>query len=82
MGKKEKLRVRFAALPSNFTWQECCSLLDGYGFVQLQGAGSRVKFHHPETGTLISLHRPHPGNELKRYQMKLIRDQLKQEGHL
>lgn len=82
MSKKEKLRARFASLPRDFTWKECCQLLDSLGFVRLEGSGSRVKFHHPRTDAMISLHRPHPGNEMKQYQMKLVRDQLKQDGML
>ena len=79
MGKKDKLRERCASLPTKFTWKECCSLLNGFRYVQLEGSGSRVKFHHPDSGSLISLHRPHPGNELKAYQMRLIRDKLKKD---
>jgi len=42
--------------------------------------GSRVKFVHLETKDIINLHKPHPGNILKRYQVKQIIEKLKDLG--
>lgn len=41
--------------------------------------GSRRRFVH-DTHAAINLHKPHPGNELKKYQMTQIITHLKGEG--
>ncbi len=41
--------------------------------------GSRRRFVHESAG-MISLHQPHPGNELKAYQVELVFEALSQEG--
>jgi len=46
------------------------------GFEPKQGNGSRVKFIHPDLSYPISIHRPHPGNELKRYVIEQVKDAL------
>ena len=43
-------------------------------------AGSRVHFTSAG-GVRLNLHAPHPGNELNKYQMKDVRDFLKELGH-
>ena len=35
MGKKEKLRERFLKMPSDFTFDEMQSLLQGYGYEEM-----------------------------------------------
>lgn len=67
MGKRDKLTSKLLNLNGSLTWQELESLLKGMGFRPVSGAGSRVKFFHPALKTVIILHRPHPGNEIKRY---------------
>jgi len=42
-------------------------------------SGSRVEFIS-EDGIPINLHKPHPGNELKEYQVKGIVKTLKENG--
>lgn len=41
--------------------------------------GSRVRFI-ADDGDHIALHRPHPGNELKQYQLDKVRDFLERQG--
>lgn len=69
MSKTDKLlkKLKKEPPPSDFTWNELITLLSSLGFKQMQGQGSRVKFIYPNLGYTISLHRPHPGNELKTY---------------
>ncbi|MNF56742.1 hypothetical protein D3C85_1402790 [compost metagenome] len=50
------------------------------GYRQLEGAGCRVKFNNGDPQALISLHKPHPGNELKTYVRRQIIDHLKVGG--
>ncbi len=80
MGKKDKLLLRFKAQPSDFTWAELCSLLKGLGFEVISGSGSRYKFFRTGTGCVISIHKPHPGNVIKRYVMRDVLEKLKEQG--
>jgi len=43
-------------------------------------SGSRVAFVNVETKHIIRLHKPHPGNELKLYQLDQIREELAGRG--
>jgi hypothetical protein len=82
MGKHEKLLERLRNRPKDFRWQELITLLSGFGYKEDKRSGSRRKFFNPKTGVSISLHQPHPRNELKSYQVKDILDHLRQEGLL
>ena len=82
MGRHEKLKDRFAELPSNFTWNERCRLMKGCGFDVISGSGSRYKFCHKETKQVLSLHKPHPGNIVKKYAMKQVLACLKECGEI
>jgi hypothetical protein len=52
------------------------------GYQEKQGAGSRVVFSNGDTDHKIKLHKPHPGNILKGYQLKIIENELKLKGLL
>ena len=78
--KKEKLKKRLLKKPKDFSFKELVTLLDGLGFVELQkGAtsGSRVSFLNEKNRLSINLHKPHPRNILKKYQIEQIIDVLK-----
>ena len=83
MSKKDKLLDKFKKEPpsKNLVWGELESLLSNLGFEQLHGNGSRVKFYHKDKEIVISLHKPHPGNLLKTYVVKIIQDKLKEYNH-
>lgn len=74
MSKTEKLIARLLSRPKNFTYNELKTLLLSLGYQEVQGAGSRVCFAS-ETHK-IKLHKPHPGNILKTYQLDLLIDEL------
>lgn len=85
MSKEEKLLGRFLSKPKDFTYNEIRKLLKDLGYVESnQGktSGSRVAFIHVETRHIIRLHKPHPGNELKLYQLDQIREDLAGRGLL
>jgi hypothetical protein len=82
MGTKEKLIARFVAKPTDFTYQELNRLLGFWGYIELQAEGSRVVFRNKETRQTIKLHKPHPGNIMKRYQLELVENELKEKGLL
>jgi len=78
MSKTEKLIVRLLLQPKDFTYSELKTILTFWGYEEVQGSGSRVCFRCKTHK--IKLHKPHPGNLLKQYQIGLIIDELKKEG--
>ena len=80
MTKKDKLLARLFSKPRDFEWSELKALLKGFGFEEVSGTGSRVRFHDPKSGRIINLHRPHPGNAVKQYVLDLLIDELKDRG--
>jgi hypothetical protein len=76
MGTKDKLVLRFRSKPKDFTFGELKRLLLNFGYQEEQGSGSRVVFINQDINHKIKLHKPHPGNILKRYQMDLIEQEL------
>lgn len=79
MTKVEKLIDRFNQKPKDFSYDELKKVLGFLGYEEKQGAGSRVVFVNVEIGHKIKLHKPHPGNILKHYQMELISRELKKK---
>ncbi len=77
MTSSEKLIKRFRKKPKDFSFEELKRLLSYYGYTEKQGAGSRVIFINEKTNHKIKLHKPHPGNILKRYQLDIIESELK-----
>lgn len=80
MSKSGKLLQRLLSLDGAFSWQDLESLLSQLGYDKREGAGSRVKFDNGNADMMISLHRPHPGNELKRYVRKQVIEKLRMGG--
>ncbi len=81
MSKDEKLLKRLLLRPKDFTYSELKRLLTGLGYSESQvgkTSVSSVAFINESTHHIIRLHKPHPGNELKQYQI----DQLIEELHL
>ena len=80
MSKKEKLIIRLKSMPADFTFEEMRTLLELLGFKMSnkgKTGGSRVKF--VRNGIPIMLHKPHPRNELLKYQIKQIIEILEKE---
>lgn len=77
MSRFEKLLSRFLSRPKDFTYYELKKVLNGLGYIEQQGAGSRVVFFNKQLKHNIKLHKPHPGNILKRYQIDFVIDELK-----
>jgi len=81
MSKKEKLIARLKSKPRDFTFDEMESLLLSLGFEKHKTgktSGSRVKYE--KNGIPIFMHKPHPGNILKLYQVHRVMDVLISEG--
>ena len=76
MGIRDKLLYRFRSKPKDFTFDELKRLLRSFEYLEEQGAGSRVVFSNELLNHKIKLHKPHPGNISKRYQLDLIEQEL------
>jgi len=80
MSSHEKLLERFLKLPKDFTWDELTRLIKRYGYHQNnkgKTSGSRVKFEKEDSSIYLDLHKPHPKNILKPYQMTDVLEFLK-----
>ena len=83
MSKHKKLLERFLTFPKDFTWDELNRLLRKYGYVQNnkgKTSGSRVEFEKQDSDIALNLHKPHPRNILKPYQIKDTFEFLKRIG--
>ena len=84
MGTKDKLTERFKRLPSDFTFEEMERLLSIFGYEKSdkgRTSGSRVIFRSAAKRPIM-LHKPHPGNIVKRYALKQVLDELTESGLL
>jgi hypothetical protein len=84
LSKKEKLTRRLLSRPTDFTFDELTTLLRSLGYsMETAGktSGSRVVFTNI-TGDYIRLHKPHPRNIMKLYQIDDIITNLTERGLL
>lgn len=80
MSQKKKLIERFCLLPKDFTYDELRTMLNSLGYEEdTSGDGSRVRFYNEALNSIINLHKPHPGNIVKMYILKQIKQKLKEE---
>ncbi|TBV14684.1 type II toxin-antitoxin system HicA family toxin [Stutzerimonas kirkiae] len=80
MSRHGKLLARLLEQRNALTWQELATLLQGFGYLQLPGRGSRVKFDNGDPAAMISLHKPHPCNEVKAYARRHVIEHLRAGG--
>jgi len=83
MSRKAKLLERLLRKPTDFTFEELTTLLAQYGFELKQGGktgASAVVFANGDD--YIRLHKPHPKNVLKSYQVADIITALKERDLL
>ena len=62
----------------NIEWAKIESMLKGAGCRVVEGAGSSVTFE--SCGRKMTLHRPHPGKESRRYRVLAVREFLEKAG--
>jgi len=80
MSNKEKLLQRLKTKPKDFTYDEAKTILNSLGFVENnkgKTSGSRVVFMN-EYGYKVEMHKSHPGNILKSYQVNSLINELKE----
>ena len=85
MPTKEKLLGKLfqKVLPHNYTKKEPDSLMKQCNCLKGQsGRGSGVRYYHEPTGRILAFDEPHPGNELYPYQVKLVRQFLREIGEV
>ena len=79
MSKLEKAIERLKSKPKDFTYDEAKQILNKFGYREHnkgKTSGSRVKFID-NSNSKIEIHKPHPGNILKEYQIEVIINELK-----
>jgi len=84
MSQVQKLIASLLSFPTDFTWEELVKILNHFGFKEIKKGktgGSRRKFSNSDK-QIISLHKPHPGKILKRYQLDDVINVLKERGYL
>ena len=82
MSKKNKILIRFLSRPSDFTFDELTQLLGHFGYYIVKGGktgGSRLSFTDGEDD-YIRIHKPHPRNILKLYQIDDVISSLTERG--
>lgn len=85
MSKREDLlRKLFAKpMPSNFTTRDLDALMKKCGCTKFSGGrGSGIGYYHEATKRILQFDSPHPGNELYRYQVKMVRKFLIEVGEV
>ena len=81
MSKKEKLIRRLKSRPSDFSYDEAVTLIVSLGFrVSNKGKTSGSKVMFIRGNKKITIHKPHPKNELKGYQLGALIKDLEMEG--
>ena len=83
MSKRDKLIERLLQKPLDFEYDEARTLLGKLGYKEEnrgRTSGSRVAFVHTETKHIIRLHKPHPNNILKKYQIDQLIEELENQG--
>ena len=85
MGKEEKMIQRLVSVPADYTYTEARTLAIRFGYMeQNKGStsGSRVMFFRPMDGRKILLHKPHPGDIMKKYAVRQFLDRLIENGDI
>ena len=85
MSSFEKLVERFLGNPKDFTYDELRRLLTKLGYTETtkgKTSGSRVAFIDRKSKHMIRVHKPHPGNTVKEYVIKMVKTELQEQGKL
>jgi predicted RNA binding protein YcfA (HicA-like mRNA interferase family) len=82
MAQADKIieKIKAKPTPSNIKWDELVLALKHLGYKVITNSGSRRKFYNTDKDNMISLHRPHPGNEVKPCYIKDVRETLEEIG--
>lgn len=84
MSRIEKLIERLLSRPADLTWDELVKILSHFGYEEMKKGktgGSRRKFVDASRH-IISLHKPHPENIVKRYAIDQVIAELNERGKI
>ena len=82
-GKNEKDKARLRTVPADYTFNEARRLLISLGYVEYnKGKSSGLRVMFARDGIKILLHKPHPGNVMKQYAVRQLKEQLESTGEL
>lgn len=76
--KKTLANIFSTPVKTNIKWTAVESLIKSLGGTIDQGSGSRVRIVINDIA--LNIHTPHPGNELKPYQVRAIRKLFSETG--
>jgi len=85
MSKLQKILDKLLNLHQVFTFSELEYLLGKFGYIEKKTgktSGSRKAYINSNTMHIIRLHKPHPGNEIKRYVRVYLINEFKNQGLL
>lgn len=85
MSQFQKALIRTKSIPNDYTYTELKSLLVKLGFKEHNKgntSGSRVRFYRNKDNATIILHKPHPGDIIKKYAIKDVVALLEGYGDL
>lgn len=71
--------------PADFRYSDLKKIMAYFGYVESnKGAtsGSRVRFYNPDTGAMVMLHKPHPGDQMVKGAVENVVVFLKEHGHI
>ena len=71
--------------PADFRYSDLKKVMAYFGYVESnKGAtsGSRVRFYNPETGAMVMLHKPHPGDQMVKCAVESVVEFLREHGHI
>lgn len=83
MSKFLKVADKLLNLNTSFTFQELEYLLGKLGYKEKKTgktSGSRKAYINEDLNHIIRIHKPHPGNELKRYVRIYIIEELRRHN--
>jgi hypothetical protein len=83
MSRQEKIINRLLSRPKDFSYDELVTLLKLFSYVEVKTgktSGSRRAFISRNNGHIIRIHKPHPENTLRKYQIDYIIEELKKEN--
>ena len=76
---RKTLATVFAApISGNIEWRKIETLFKASGYEIIEGSGSRIAVSHE--GRKATFHRPHPGKDALRYQIRAAREFLESIG--
>jgi len=76
----KKLKQKLQQISGNYQWSDLTKLFAKLGYEKQEREGSRVAFYNREKNCLIILHKPHPGNIVKKGAQRAVIKHLNDNG--